>query len=56
MKRRSLLSALALVIGLTICNSNNVKKVNNELMKKLKLLKAKEKKQIIDKPMKKSLL
>ena len=40
MKRRSLLSALALVIGLTICNSNNVKKANNEINEETKVIKS----------------
>ena len=43
MKRRSLLSALALVIGLTICNSNNVKKANNEINEETKVIKSEEK-------------
>lgn len=40
MKRRSLLSALALVIGLTICNSNNVNKANNEINEETKIIKS----------------
>ena len=43
MKRKSLLSALALVIGLTICNSNNVKKANNEINEETKVIKSEEK-------------
>ena len=43
MKRRSLLSALALVIGLTICNSNNANKVNNAINEGTKVINNEEK-------------
>lgn len=43
MKRKSLLSVLALVVGLTICNSNNVNKTDNVINEETKVIKSEEK-------------